>query len=61
MKIVITDCSWGSYDVERKHLPADAEVVCTQILTIPKVKIRTGITTIEEVALRAGVYFEITE
>lgn len=33
MKIVITDCSWGSYDVEQKHLPADAEVVCTQILT----------------------------
>lgn len=33
MKIVITDCSWASYDVEKKHLPADAEVVCTQILT----------------------------
>ena len=33
MKIVITDCSWGSYDVEKQHLPKDAEVVCTQILT----------------------------
>lgn len=33
MKIVITDCSWGSYDVEQKNLPADAEVVCKQILT----------------------------
>ena len=33
MKIVITDCSWSSYDVEQKNLPAEAEVVCTQILT----------------------------
>lgn len=33
MKIVITDCSWGSYDIEKKYLPSDADVVCTQILT----------------------------
>ena len=33
MKIVITDCSWGSYDVEKQYLPKDAEVVCKQILT----------------------------
>lgn len=33
MKIVITDCSWGAYDVEKQHLPQGAEVVCGQILT----------------------------
>lgn len=33
MKIVITDCSWASYDVEQKFLPADAEVKCCQIST----------------------------
>ncbi|MBQ1407352.1 MAG: C-terminal binding protein [Eubacterium sp.] len=31
MKIVITDVSWGSYDVEISYLPEDAEVVCEQI------------------------------
>ena len=31
MKVVITDCSWNAYDVEIKHLPQDAEVVCCQI------------------------------
>ncbi|MDD5922685.1 MAG: C-terminal binding protein [Eubacteriales bacterium] len=31
MKIVVTDCSWGSYDIEKKYLPQDAEVVCEQI------------------------------
>lgn len=33
MKIVITDCSWGAYDVEKQYLPQDAEVMCGQILT----------------------------
>ena len=33
MKIVISDCSWNSYDVEKQHLPADAEVVCAQVQT----------------------------
>ena len=33
MKIVITDCSWGNYDIEKQYLPQDAEVVCKQILT----------------------------
>ena len=31
MKIVISDCSWNSYDVEKKYLPADAEIVCAQV------------------------------
>ena len=31
MKIVVTDCSWGSYDIEKKYLPQDAEVYCEQI------------------------------
>ncbi len=31
MKVVISDCSWNAYDVEKKTLPADAEVVCTQV------------------------------
>lgn len=33
LKVVITDCSWGSTDVEIKYLPEDAEVKCCQILT----------------------------
>lgn len=33
MKIVITDCSWNAYDVELKHLPQGAEVVCGQFLS----------------------------
>lgn len=32
MKIVITDCSWASYDVEKQYLPQDAEIICEQIL-----------------------------
>lgn len=32
MKIVLTDCSWNAYDVEQQYLPADAEIVCDQIL-----------------------------
>ena len=31
MKVVISDCSWNAYDVEKKALPADAEVVCAQV------------------------------
>jgi D-3-phosphoglycerate dehydrogenase len=31
MKIVITDVSWGTYDVEKKYLPEEAEVHCEQI------------------------------
>lgn len=31
MKIVITDCSWNSYDEELRHLPSDAQTVCAQI------------------------------
>jgi len=31
MKIVISDCSWNAYDIEKKYLPADAEVVCAQV------------------------------
>jgi len=33
MKIVITDCSWNSYDDEIRYLPQGAEVVCAQIHT----------------------------
>ena len=33
MKVVISDCSWNSYDIEKKALPADAEVVCAQVKT----------------------------
>lgn len=31
MKVVISDCSWNAYDVEKRALPADAEVVCAQV------------------------------
>ena len=31
MKVVISDCSWNAYDVEKANLPADWEVVCAQI------------------------------
>lgn len=30
MKVVISDCSWNAYDVEKATLPADWEVVCAQ-------------------------------
>jgi len=30
-KIVVTDCSWNCYEVEKKHLPKNAEIVCTQV------------------------------
>lgn len=33
IKIVITDCSWGSCDVERRNLPPEAQVVCGQLRT----------------------------
>lgn len=33
MKVVLTDCSWNSYDVEIKHLPPGAEVVCARLST----------------------------
>ena len=31
MKVVISDCSWNAYDVEKAALPADWEVVCAQV------------------------------
>ena len=31
MKIVISDCSWNAYEVEKQYLPAEAEVVCAQV------------------------------
>jgi len=31
MKVVISDCSWNAYDVEKANLPADWEVVCAQV------------------------------
>ena len=31
MKVVISDCSWNAYDVEKANIPADWEVVCAQI------------------------------
>lgn len=31
LKIVIADCSWRSMDVEKRHLPPDAEVLMYQI------------------------------
>ena len=33
MKIVITDCSWGSIDIEEKHLPKEARVIGCQCKT----------------------------
>ena len=32
MKIVITDCSWGAYDVELKNLDIKTDVICAQVL-----------------------------
>lgn len=31
MKVVISDCSWNAYDVEKSVFPKDWEVVCAQI------------------------------
>ena len=31
MKVVISDCSWNSYDVEKSIFPNDWEVVCAQV------------------------------
>ena len=31
MKVVVSDCSWNAYDVEKATLPSDWEVVCAQI------------------------------
>ena len=52
MKIVITDCSWGSYDIEKQYLPQDAEVVCKQILTEEEVieTCRGAVATLSEYA-----------
>ncbi len=33
MKIVITDCSWGSIDIEKKYLPKEAQVIGCQCKT----------------------------
>ncbi|MEL7625226.1 MAG: hypothetical protein AAGU12_16810, partial [Clostridiales bacterium] len=32
-KIVLTECSWGSTDEEIRHLPPEAEIVCSLAMT----------------------------